>query len=422
MQRKNYGRLYFSVGFTIFASFFGAGNLIFPPHLGLLSGRSWLWAFLAYILMDAGLGAVTLIAISRNRDGFEGIVKPFGSLGPVLIFLNALFLGPASCVPRTAAVTFELAIHPVAPSVPVWVVSLLYFILVIFLCLRPAKIIDIVGFCMTPVLLAGLILLIVKGFSAPAAPILEGLPAAEAFREGLKDGYQTMDMLMATLLPSVLIAGTADKQYSQKDTVHLLTISSLIAAAGLFVVYGGLAYLGAVSGQEISSSNAEILLGIAENLLGKNGLLLLSIIVTLACLTTAIGLISACARAFCSLTHERVSYQGMVFLIGGIGFVISNFGLDSILNIASPVLELIYPALVIAVALSFLPEGFAGSRVCISTVAAGLAVALWTLIDNNLACDLYSSVLPLSSLDLGWLLPAVLTFFAARCCKKRRLK
>ena len=418
MKQKIPVKYRLSVGFTIFASFFGAGNLIFPPHLGLVSGPAWVWAFLSYILMDAGLGILTILAVSRCEDGFEGLMRKLGVLGSVLILLDAMCLGPVACVPRTAAVTFELAIHPVAPGVSSWVVSLVYFVMTALLCIRPSKIVDIVGSFMTPVLLAGLLFLIGKGIITAPAPYSAGMGAAEAFREGLLAGYQTMDMLVASLLSAVLIVSVAEHRIERPDSTRLFASASVVAAVGLFVVYGGLTYLGAVSGLDVSLSNADVLLGVVKEVLGSGGLYLLLVIVTLACLTTAIGLVSACAQAVCTLLKERVPYPVMVVIMCVVSFVISNLGIDSILAIASPVLALIYPAVISVVVLSFLPEKVFNPTVCRWAVCCSLVFAVWSLADGLMAADLGASRLPLASVDLAWLLPtavcAVIGYFLSR--------
>ena len=68
-----------TLGFALFAMFFGAGNLIFPPYLGFMSGGNWFIGFICFIAADAGLSLLALFTIAWIGDGVEGITEVLGS-------------------------------------------------------------------------------------------------------------------------------------------------------------------------------------------------------------------------------------------------------------------------------------------------------------------------------------------------------
>lgn len=404
-KRKLSIKVILAVGFTIFASFFGAGNLIFPPFLGLHAGSNWFYSFLAYILLDAGIGTLTFVAIVRYGNGFEDIAQNLGVMGTLLIFADALCLGPMSCIPRTGAVTFELAIHPILP-IPAWVVSILFFSVACFFSIKPSKLLDVIGNILSPLLMLALLIMIVKGIFSPAEPFAAQTSVAQALKDGIEGGYQTMDMLVATLLYAMLFVSTAYLQLDKDESVSLYLKSGLIATAGLFVIYGGLTYLGAVSGQSLSMSNSDVLLAVVRNSLGSWGQYLLSVIVTLACLTTAISLIYSCSAAICRIFHNRISIKVMIISCSAISAILSTLGISAMLKIASPMLDIIYPMAIILVVLSFLPKHIETPAIYRTSCAFALVCVLYTMADKYTAADLGSSMIPLNGIGMGWILPA----------------
>lgn len=400
------------LGFALFAMFFGAGNLIFPPYLGLTSGGSWFPGFLSFIIIDAGLGVVALVAIVRTGEGISGITKPLGRVcSALMIFACAFCLGPLVCIPRTAAVTHELAIAPIISSCPQWLSSGIFFALVTLMCIRPSKIADIVGKVLSPIMLAALAALIIKGFVTPIGTPTGGSDVVTALRDGLEAGYQTMDMLGAVLLSVVFISSVHEKGYEDKRSRLSVTLfAGAIAAAGLFFVYGGLAYIGASASGEFSPELGQsgLVLAITSALMGDFGSILLGVIVTAACLTTAVGLVSSCAGCFMGLFNLKRGYKALVTGIAAFSFAVSNLGLSTIISAAAPVLDLIYPVLMTLIILSFFSKQIKRVNVYRFSAILTLAYSAYSLIDGATAAELGSTLMPLSSLGLGWMIPATL--------------
>ena len=406
----------FTVGFAVFAMLFGAGNLIFPPYLGMHAGKNWIWGFVGFALMDVVFAMVAMIIISRKKDGADGIVGVLGShLSKVLMLALYICIGPLVAIPRTAATTYELSIQPLLPQMNSVIFSIIFFGVVTLLCVRPSKIIDIIGSVLAPILLITLGVLIVKGIVDPLGTVVTGDSLYSSFHTGITTGYQTMDT-MAALAFSILIISQVKSYHlnTKREERKMVFGACVIAGTALILIYGGLAYLGAtVSGTYAGDlSRAQIMLQLAEDVLGSSGLVLLAVIVAAACLTTAIGLVSSCASYLTELSHGKVSYK--VFAIGICVFsaVLCNVGLDNIIALASPILDLIYPVLLVLIFLSMVKESqisLAGRYGALA--GTGFFVAL-QLFENLTGLTNITSSLPLASLGFAWILPALIGVFA----------
>lgn len=402
----------FIIGFALFSMFFGAGNVIFPPFLGMGSGPSWGLGFTCYYLADIGLALVALFSIFRH-GGSEKIVRPIGRIpANILMCAIVLCIGPMLAIPRTAAMTYEMSIHPLNSSINSVVFSIIFFAVVFICSFREKSVVDIVGKFLTPLLLIGLLILIVKGTISPLGDVAEVSYLSNVAAEGIKAGYQTMDVL-ATMLFGVLILHSAEaKGYHDHNEKRNVAIkASLIAGAILLVVYGGLTYLGAtVSGiYDTSIDRAALVLNIVRGLLGQKGTILFAIVVALACLTTAVGLVSSCAQFFNDLSNGRMRYGVLVTVICVFSAVVSNVGLEQLISIAAPVLDIVYPPTLVLIVLSFIPK--------LSNLAIRLAVVGAMVVSTLGAISTYGKIpmdflnaLPLSSLGFGWVVPA------AVCC------
>ncbi|MGN0312052.1 MAG: branched-chain amino acid transport system II carrier protein [Lachnospiraceae bacterium] len=406
----------FTVGFAVFAMLFGAGNLIFPPYLGMHAGKNWIWGFVGFALMDVVFAMVAMIIISRKKDGADGIVGVLGNrLSKVLMLALYICIGPLVAIPRTAATTYELSIQPLLPQMNSVIFSIIFFGVVTLLCVRPSKIIDIIGSVLAPILLITLGVLIVKGIVDPLGTVVTGDSLYSSFHTGITTGYQTMDT-MAALAFSILIISQVKSYHlnTKREERKMVFGACVIAGTALILIYGGLAYLGAtVSGTYAGDlSRAQIMLQLAEDILGSSGLVLLAVIVAAACLTTAIGLVSSCASYLTELSHGKVSYK--VFAIGICVFsaVLCNVGLDNIIALASPILDLIYPILLVLIFLSMVKESqisLAGRYGALA--GTGFFVAL-QLFENLTGLTNITSSLPLASLGFAWILPALIGVFA----------
>lgn len=403
------------VGFALFSMFFGAGNVIFPPYLGMESGQQWLAGFSAYFLADIGLAMLGMFALLRVGSS-EAVLHRMGRV-PAEILMCAIILciGPMVAIPRTSASTFEMAIAPNLPGVSPVLFSILFFAVILALCIRESAVVDIVGKILTPLLLVGLFAIILKGIFSPLGDITAAPQIDNVAVTGIKSGYQTMDALAALPFGIIVLQSVTDKGYtSGKSKLRIVGGGAALAGVLLLAVYMGLAYLGATVSSQYTGAvgRAELIMAIVEALMGKGGMVIFGIVVGLACVTTAIALTSSAAAYFAELCRGKVSYKVFAAIICVFSAVVSNLGLDRIVSIAAPVLDVVYPPALVLILISLLMPKVSDSVSRAAALGALLTSVLCTI-------HLYGSkltfleALPLYDLGLSWILPAVIFAAAA---------
>ena len=393
----------FVIGFALFSMFFGAGNVIFPPYLGLSCGAEWFAGFAWYYLADIGLALLALFAVLRCGST-EKVMARLGSI-PSKILLSAIVLciGPMLAIPRTAATTLEMAVNPLLPGVSPLLFSLLFFILIAALCVRQNAVVDIVGKFLTPALLIGLLVLIVLGVINPIGPAPDRVLVESVAVTGIEAGYQTMDVLAAILFGIIILKSAEAKGYTQRhDQVKVVAGAAIVAGIALLVVYLGLTYLGVTTSRffDLTVQRTFLMVSIVRNLLGTPGVWLFSLIVALACITTATALVSASADFFASLL--KVSYTKTVLAVCVFSAAAATFGLDTIVSIAAPILNIVYPPTLVVVAFSFFEKRLPNHSAVRFAAAGALAVSL----AQTAGLQAVNS-LPLAAFGFGWLLPAL---------------
>lgn len=409
------------VGFALFAMFFGAGNLIFPPHLGLISGGQWLIGFAGFLFADVGLALVALAASAKMGGDILAVYTRAGkTLAVVLASLIMICLGPLIAIPRTGATTFEMGMIPLFPGFNAIIFAIIFFGLTCFLTIKPSKVVDIIGAYLTPALLICLIFMIIKGVITPIGAADAETLIDSTFAEGIAQGYQTMDALGATALSTVVIVSIGAKGYTGTNEKVGMTIKSgFLAGFALMIIYGGLTYLGSTyahvyaelhPGFQITDINqTALIVSITEAILGNIGKIMLAIIVSLACLTTSIGLTSAASSFFNELSKGKVKYEHLVIGICIFAAVVSNFGVSQIISLAAPILSVIYPCAVILSILTLF-----GDKIKNDNVFKGAAyVAILFSLIQTVAPMLGANVDVLNSLPLGnfgfaWVVPTLI--------------
>lgn len=402
----------FVIGFALFSMFFGAGNVIFPPYLGLESGSQWGLGFLCYYLADIGLALLALFALLRSGRT-EGINPRIGRL-PATLLMSAIILciGPMLAIPRTAASTYEMAAVTLFPGISPWLFSALFFLIIFLLCVRESAVVDIVGKILTPALLLGLLVMIVKGVvdpigPVPAQPLVENVPAT-----GIQAGYQTMDVLAAAVFGILLLKTAEEKGYTrERDKLRVVAGAGLIAGAALFVVYLGLTYLGVTTSQyfDLTVDRTALVVAIVEKLLGPFGSGLFAVVVTLACITTAVALVSASAGYFSALSGGRLSYSALAAAICVFSAVASRVGLEELVAVAGPILDVVYPPTLTLAILDFFDRRIKRDWVFRLAALGALGTSILTTASAYFGLSVpVLDALPLASLGFGWILPAAL--------------
>ena len=425
--KKKFGADSIVVGFALFSMFFGAGNVIFPPYLGFGAGTQWVNGFLFYFIADIGLALFALFTLLKV-GGSENITGRIGSVASnILMSAIILCIGPMVAIPRTAATTFEMSVAPLISGVSPVVFSVAFFIVVLLLSIRQSAVIDVVGKVLTPALLIGLLVLIIKGIISPLGSIVNPhVDSSFVIVNGIKSGYQTMDVLAALAFGIIILKSAQEKGYSDgRESSKMIRTAAVIAGALLLIVYFGLTYLGATSASlfSLDISRAELVIGIVERLLGKVGLVIFAVVVALACMTTAVALVSSAASFFEKLTKGRLSYAALVIIICVFSAVISNLGLDRIVAVASPILDIVYPPTLVLIALSWFGDRLSRGVYRWAVIGALIASVLSTLSLYGVSVPIVNT-LPLASLGLGWIVPAagfgIVAYVISRLRKMRK--
>ena len=425
--KKKFGADSIVVGFALFSMFFGAGNVIFPPYLGFGAGTQWVNGFLFYFIADIGLALFALFTLLKV-GGSENITGRIGSVASnILMSAIILCIGPMVAIPRTAATTFEMSVAPLISGVSPVIFSVAFFIVVLLLSIRQSAVIDVVGKVLTPALLIGLLVLIIKGIISPLGSIVNPhVDSSFVIVNGIKSGYQTMDVLAALAFGIIILKSAQEKGYSDgRESSKMIRTAAVIAGVLLLIVYFGLTYLGATSASlfSLGISRAELVIGIVERLLGKVGLVIFAVVVALACMTTAVALVSSAASFFEKLTKGRLSYATLVIIICVSSAVISNLGLDRIVAVASPILDIVYPPTLVLIALSWFGDRLSRGVYRWAVIGALIASVLSTLSLYGVSVPIVNT-LPLASLGLGWIVPAagfgIVAYVISRLRKMRK--
>lgn len=406
------GKDIMAVGLTMFAIFFGSGNLIFPPYLGRMTGAEWFLGFFFFFIVDIGVSMIAIFATIRSNDlSMTGIPSRLGKkMATVVAIIIATCLAPCLCVPRTAATTFEMGWSQMFPSLSIWVFSFIFFAIVCFLTIRPSKVVDIVGNYLTPILVICILVLIVLGIVDPIGPIAEESTVV-TIKEGIINGYQTMDPLGVGLIIVAIMGAVTEKGYATKDVQgRLLARAALLAGILLFVIYGGLTHLGSTvsSGGYEDYNQAALLVAITEELLGTWGVIMMAVIVLFACLTTAIGLTSGFAGTLEKLTNGRCKYKTVVIVMSVFSFVVSNAGIDKIISVAAPILSVIFPCFITMSVLMFFGKYIKNDNVIRVATLFAFVISLSDVLAGFGLPLTYTQYLPLHEYSLGWILPAVI--------------
>ena len=406
----------FVVGFALFSIFFGAGNLLFPPYLGLVSGQDWFISFLGFIIGDAGLALLVIVVAAKNKGILDEILVRGGKkLARFIGCAAILCIGPFLAIPRTAATTFEMSILPFMPNLGTAgsvIFSIIFFVATYFLTIKSTRVLDIIGKFLTPVLLLSLLALIIKGVITPMGPMSpDHMIDRSLFSEGLSQGYLTMDALGASAMAGIMISTLVSKGYTDtKDQISMTIKAGFVSGIALSIVYGGLCYLGATMStmHDINISQALLVVAATEGIFGTPGKVLLAIMVLFACLTTSIGLTSSAGRYFEDTTDGRLSYEKIVTAICIFSAVVSTFGVNKIIQISIPILQTIYPVMIILVVLTIFTKQIKNDNTFKGAAYFTFVASILSVANSLTGAFEFINVLPLTSLGLGWIVPGLI--------------
>ncbi|WP_375057002.1 branched-chain amino acid transport system II carrier protein [Zobellella sp. DQSA1] len=404
------------LGFMTFAFFLGAGNIIFPPLAGFLAGEHLSSAMFGFLITAVGLPLAGLIAAALAGGGLPTMGR---YLPPVVVTVMAcaifIIIGPAFAAPRTGLVAFEMGVKPFLDNpgqASLTLYTIAFFGVALLLSLSQGRLLEAVGKLLTPILLLLLIILAIAVFVNPQGtqPEVAAAYMSQPFVKGFIEGYNTMDTF-ASLLFAILILDVLRKKgvTEPRAQSRYLMMAALIAAAGLGFVYTSLFILGGTSlgVVESASNGGEIISAYVLALFGVPGLWILAGIVTLACLTTAVGLISSCADYFHNLTGKG-GYRRWVVIIALACMLVANVGLNTLIAVSIPILVALYPVAIALVLATFL-RPLMKSPVFAFRLIIAVSLA-FGLLDGMQAAGLNMSLfgfLPLFGVGMAWVLPTL---------------
>ncbi|MBE5108490.1 branched-chain amino acid transport system II carrier protein [Bacillus thuringiensis] len=414
-----------SISLLLFAVFFGAGNMIFPPLLGLSSGENMWVSITGFIITDVGLSLLAIVAVALAGGSFNTLasrVHPkFAVVFAIIIYLS---IGPLFVIPRTGSVSYEIGIAPLFPDqwYSMLVFSAIFFTVVYFLSLNPSKLVDHIGKILTPILLVIIAIMATKAILSPgsfAEPIgdYKDIP----FFKGFLEGFLTLDAIGALVLSTIVVNAIRQNGIQEKKSIAKYTIiCGSIAALFLTIVYFLLGYIGASNGNLGQFENGgQLLATVMYQFFGASGNILLSIAIIFACLTTAIGVVSAFANYFTTVL-TNVSYKKLVLYVCIFSFVISNLGLSLLIKITLPVLIILYPITIILIFVSFIdkytkrkPSVYIGAMIAAFIISCIHALDNVGMIPSFIANIVHT--IPFYSLGIGWIIPAIIGGIIGYC-------
>ncbi|WP_397448400.1 branched-chain amino acid transport system II carrier protein [Pseudomonas sp. NA-150] len=412
-----------ALGFMTFALFVGAGNIIFPPIVGLQAGPHVWMAALGFLVTAVGLPVVTVIALAKVGGAMDALSSPIGKVaGGILAAVCYLAVGPLFATPRTATVSFEVGLAPLTGDGPLalFLYSLVYFLVVFWVSLYPGRLLDTVGRFLAPLKIIALAVLGIAAFTLPAGDIGVAEPAyvAAPFSQGFINGYLTMDTLGALVFGIVIVNAIRSRGVQSPQLItRYAIIAGLIAGLGLALVYISLFRLGAGSHAVAAgaTNGAMVLHAYVQHTFGSLGSGFLAVLISLACLVTAVGLTCACAEYFSRVVP--LSYKTLVILLAAFSLLVSNLGLTKLIQFSIPVLTAIYPPCIALVALSFCKDFWHSQGRIVAPVM--LVSLLFGMVDALKGAGFAEwlpaqlSHLPLSDQGLAWLVPSLMTLVAA---------
>ena len=407
-------------GFALFAIFFGAGNLIFPPYLGVISGNNWGIANIAFLLSDPLLPILGVIVTALLGGQATDLGKRVSKHFSIIIgAISIILIGPLFAVPRTGATTHEIFVQSFVPTAPQWITSLIFFGLTLYIAIHSHTVIDAIGKYLTPILLIILLLVFIAAVVQPNAGF-QTTTSAGLFSQSFKEGYQTMDALGAALMAGVVISDLTRRGYTEKKEQHQMMFGvGIVSFILLALVYSSLTYAGATVSTVYDSTvqRPALLIGLIEQLLGSFGKVAMGIAVSFACLTTSVGLITTCGHYFSTLTNGKLEYKKIVVVSVVLSFLLSLLGVDALLQLAVPVLSAIYPMVIALIFLSIFDRYIAynwtytGAVVGAFFIGGIQAIHLFSQMQGgNFLSGLadWTNTLPLHQFGFEWLVPAII--------------
>lgn len=410
---------------TLFGMFFGAGNLIFPIHLGQLAGSNTLFAIIGFCITAVTIPVLGVVAIgiTNCQSVYElssKISKKYGLIFTCLLYLT---IGPLFATPRCATTTYSVGIAPLFgvtnDTIPQLIFTFLFFLATLIFALRSNEIMKWIGKVINPLFLIFYSFLIIIALINPGASISSVTPIGDyvtsSFFNSFIEGYGTMDALAGLCFGIVIIDSIKRLGIKESENVGKSVIKSgLFTMLLLAIIYAASIIVGVQSRGlfELSENGGIALAQIANHYLGTFGNVILALIILFACLKTAISLVVSCSEMFVKLFPNSISYKATVYVLCIFSFVISNVGLTKIIEYSLPMLMLLYPLAIVLIIMGIFEKFFGKSKYVYCFVTAFTFIPAFfdflKTLPFNIDVSFIGKIIPFFDLGFGWIVPALL--------------
>lgn len=407
----------FVTAFALFSLFFGAGNLILPPQLGFKAGESWLLVTIGFCISAVLIPILGILAHARLQGTMFDFAKKVSPTFSLVYCYMVYAISISLPSPRTASVTHEMAIGPLFDTSPL-LTSTVYFVLVLVFVLNRSKILDIIGKFLTPAIL--FILLAIIGTALFTIDMtFEPASFQNPFSHGILEGYQTFDAIGAVVVGGVIIISInlKNNQLDYEQKKNLIAKAGWFTGLGLLLVYTGLVLTGSLMQGTFQDdiTRTALLKGISIKTLGNTANLFLSVLVSLACFTTAVGIVTGTADFIKGRFNDSKKAYKITAVLGCVlGVLVGQFDVHYIIDVAVPALMFIYPITIVLILLNLVPENYATPKVFRWVVVVTLLFSVPDFLTSIGLGDQIEPIknhIPLSKEHMGWVLPSLLVFF-----------
>ena len=439
-MKKNMFKDILITGFAMFAIFFGSGNLIFPPQVGLLSGEYVFWAIGGLALSGILFPMLAVAAVGNVGYGLQDMMKHVTSWWHYLYMGLGLLVVIFGTIPRCGGVAYETGFEGIFGSLPVYariLFLLIFFGVSYYFAMNKSNVIDRIGKYLTPILLITLLVIILLAIFQPMGAIGGGVQESgqEAFLSAFLTGYNTGDVGTGIICAGIFIAAFREKGYTGKEEYKKMMFGIIVIGfLLLFIVYGGLAYLGAQGGSDYPADvdTTYLLTDLVRRLAGSGGSIVLSLAVIFACLTTAVGMIATTGQWVEEWTKGKIPYKWASLIITIAIFLVSSTGVSNVLTISGPIFTILFPMSVVMMILGlfkkFVPNDGAWKGAVIVSAVMSLFDALNVAQSSGLIPIDISGIMniiykiPFARQGFAWAVPTIIGFFVGAVIYKVRGK
>lgn len=414
------------VGFALFSTFFGAGNLIFPPQIGVDSGQAWWLSSIGLFLSGILLPVIAVIAVQNSGENMRAVLDPVAPWFYTLFNgMMILMLAMTSTMPKLSATTHEMGIMALTDKIPLPVTVVTFFIIVYILTSDAKSVVDKLGKYLTPALIVALLIIVVATIVNPiGTPVATGIK--KPFVDAFITGYNTGDLTLGILCANLFFNALKEKGLTKEERKQGIYVTAITAILGLTIIYIGLLYLGA-TGQAFAQedmSMATLLIILVEQLLGKFGAIVLAVIVMLACITTGVGIATIAGEFISEATKGKIRYKQALIIVCIVGSFLGVLGVNRIVGYASFMFAVIYPVCIVLTFLGLIRPFFNNDGAFKGGVFMAAFISFFDTLGNmGIGKDAISSVLgymPWAELGFSWLLPSIVGIIVGSVLYKKK--